>query len=170
MASRHMALVTRFHLLRQGFLLGCCVSGVTLARAETVVAGTLQSSSSGPAPGGVGISVVGYLLTIFLLLAAAAMVLVRNGFFGVLRGGSKVEKKLQIEETRSLGHRQYLVVAEYQGRRILLGVCPGRIDYLCGLESDHSTAMTESKVPTSFADLLPDSAALEAQNNLKQTK
>ncbi|MEI6872466.1 MAG: flagellar biosynthetic protein FliO [Verrucomicrobiota bacterium] len=50
--------------------------------------------------------------------------------------GSKAVRKLRIEETKSVGHRQYLLVAEYEGRRFLLGVCPGRIEYLSGLDSD----------------------------------
>jgi len=172
MASRHMAFVTRFHLVRQGLILGCCVAGATLVRAETVVTGSLQTSSSGTVPGGLGISVVGYILTIFLLIAAAAMVLVRNGFFGVLRGGGKVEKKLHIEETRSLGHRQYLVVAEYEGRRFLLGVCPGRIDYLSGLEREHPSNMSSDadKLPKSFSEHMQMSAASADSDNLTQAK
>ena len=44
-------------------------------------------------------------------------------------------RKLAVEETRSLGSRQYLVVASYEGKKLLLGVCPGRIDLLTTLES-----------------------------------
>jgi flagellar protein FliO/FliZ len=43
-------------------------------------------------------------------------------------------RKLAIAETRSLGNRQYLVVADYDGRKFLLGVCPGRIDLLSSLD------------------------------------
>ena len=43
-------------------------------------------------------------------------------------------RKLAIAETRSLGNRQYLVVADYDGRKFLLGVCPGRIDLLSPLD------------------------------------
>jgi flagellar protein FliO/FliZ len=32
-----------------------------------------------------------------------------------------------------LGNRQFLVVAEYEQRKMLIGVCPGRIEYLCTL-------------------------------------
>jgi flagellar protein FliO/FliZ len=32
-----------------------------------------------------------------------------------------------------LGNRQFLVVAEYEGRKMLLGVCPGRIELLSEL-------------------------------------
>lgn len=44
--------------------------------------------------------------------------------------------KLAIEETRSLGNRQYLVVAAYEGKKLLLGVTPGRIKMLCELSGD----------------------------------
>lgn len=43
-------------------------------------------------------------------------------------------QQLQIEETRSLGNRQFLVVAAYQNQKFLLGVCPGKIDLLAPLE------------------------------------
>ena len=42
-------------------------------------------------------------------------------------------RKLAVTESRSLGNRQYLVVADYNGRKFLLGVCPGRIDLLSPL-------------------------------------
>jgi flagellar protein FliO/FliZ len=41
---------------------------------------------------------------------------------------------LAIDQTRSLGNRQYLVVASYEGRKFLIGVCPGRIDMLSPLD------------------------------------
>lgn len=44
-------------------------------------------------------------------------------------------RALAIDETRSLGNRQYLVVASYEGKRFLLGVCPGRIDMLTSLDA-----------------------------------
>lgn len=65
--------------------------------------------------------------------------MVRGGFFSALRPGSKSVRKLQIEETRMVGTRQYLVVAEYEGRRMLLGISPARIDYLSTLEGDSPT-------------------------------
>ena len=43
-------------------------------------------------------------------------------------------RKLAIAETRSLGNRQYLVVADYDGRKFLLGVCPGRIELVAPLD------------------------------------
>jgi flagellar protein FliO/FliZ len=50
--------------------------------------------------------------------------------------GSRAGHKLAIEETRSLGNRQYLVVAAYEGKKLLLGVTPGRIKLLCELSDD----------------------------------
>jgi flagellar protein FliO/FliZ len=44
-------------------------------------------------------------------------------------------RRLVIDETKSLGSRQYLVVASYEGKKLLLGVCPGRIDLLTPLDS-----------------------------------
>jgi flagellar protein FliO/FliZ len=45
----------------------------------------------------------------------------------------KHDRKLAIEETRSLGNRQYLIVAAYEGKKVLLGVTPGKIKLLCEL-------------------------------------
>ena len=44
-------------------------------------------------------------------------------------------RTLSVEETKSLGNRQYLVVAACDGRRLLLGVAPGRINLLCELSA-----------------------------------
>ena len=43
-------------------------------------------------------------------------------------------RKLAVAETKSLGNRQYLVVASYEDKKYLLGVCPGRIELLTALE------------------------------------
>jgi flagellar biogenesis protein FliO len=47
--------------------------------------------------------------------------------------GLKRDARLQILETRMLGNRQFLLVADYDGRRMLLGVGPGLINHLCDL-------------------------------------
>ena len=41
--------------------------------------------------------------------------------------------QLGIVETRSLGSKQYLVVASYGSQKFLLGVCPGKIKMLASL-------------------------------------
>jgi flagellar protein FliO/FliZ len=57
----------------------------------------------------------------------------RSGALAGLRGGVRAPRNLVVEETRSLGNRQYLVVASYQDKKFLLGVCQGRIDLLSPL-------------------------------------
>lgn len=56
--------------------------------------------------------------------------------FGTIRRG--FDGKLEVLETRPLGGRQYLMVGKYGRDTFLLGICPGRIDYLCRLEPDAS--------------------------------
>ena len=72
-----------------------------------------------------------YLVLLLALFAGGAFLL-RNGFT-LFQPKIKGERKLEISETRMLGNRQFLVVAAYEDRKILIGVCPGRIDYLCTL-------------------------------------
>jgi flagellar protein FliO/FliZ len=56
--------------------------------------------------------------------------------------GGRSERRLAIAETRSLGSRQYLVVAAYDGKKYLLGVCPGRIDLLTPLDGDTHASLS----------------------------
>ena len=71
-------------------------------------------------------------LVLLLALFAGGTFLLRNGF-SLWQPKMKGARKLQVSETRMLGNRQFLIVAEYEDRKVLLGVCPGRIDYLCSL-------------------------------------
>ena len=73
------------------------------------------------------------ILVVALLLAAGGVwVLVQRRKSGP--GGGRGGRKLQIDETRPLGNRQYLVVADYDGKKFLLGVTPGRIQMLTPLD------------------------------------
>jgi flagellar biogenesis protein FliO len=90
--------------------------------------------SPAPAAGNASLSLVFYPL-ILLLLGAGAFYLMRSGWpSGFLR--KNAPRKLQVPEIRPLGNRQFLVIAEYETTRILLGVSPGRIDLLCHLGRD----------------------------------
>jgi len=53
-------------------------------------------------------------------------------------------RALAIDETRSLGNRQFLVVASYEGKKFLLGVCPGRIELLSPLDGGVGAARGKS--------------------------
>ena len=91
-----------------------------------------QSAPSGQparaAGGGIGaVTIVGA----FTLAGAGAWLLWRNR--GTALPGRDA-RQLVINETRSLGSRQFLVVASYEGKKFLLGVCPGRIDLLAPLD------------------------------------
>jgi flagellar biogenesis protein FliO len=79
------------------------------------------------------LQVLVYFLLITALLAAG-LYFTRTGFGSLHRRG-KGERKLVISEARTLGNRQFLIVAEYENRKMLLGVCPGRIDYLSTLSA-----------------------------------
>ena len=76
------------------------------------------------------------------LYLAVALLLGAGGWWlwlkrkGGLRGGLAGTAHLTIAETKSLGSRQYLVVADYEGKKFLLGVCPGSIELLTPLEGD----------------------------------
>lgn len=71
-------------------------------------------------------------LGLMLAVIGGGFFLLRNGV-AIFQPKLKGERKLHISETRMLGNRQFLVVAQYEDRKVLLGVCPGRIDYLCTL-------------------------------------
>jgi len=97
---------------------------------------------------------LGYI-TLLAALAGAAVYLIKFGI-PLHRNRSKEERKLQVLEMRPLGNRQFLIVVGYEETRMLLGVTPGKIDYLCALDSpgasdrDFSRLMenTETKSPT----------------------
>lgn len=142
-----MAFAARFPTLVAGAFL---LWGGSIAPAQVTSAPPAppdNSLSAGAAPaqplpsfgGGATVSLLGYVLTIVVLGAAGVTVLLRGGFFGLPWGAAKTARKLRIEETRSVGSRQHLIVAEYDGRRMLLGISPGRIEYLCGLDSEAAT-------------------------------
>jgi len=68
-----------------------------------------------------------------VVLAAGGYVLVKRGGFRP-RAAVPGTQQLAIQETRPLGNKQFLAVATYGDRRLLLAVCPGRIDLLCRLD------------------------------------
>jgi flagellar protein FliO/FliZ len=95
-----------------------------------------RSETAAPAAGGMN------SLTLVLGVVLAGV----GGWF-VWRNRHRVapgrgEHALAVEETRALGNKQFLVVASYEGKKFLLGVCPGRIDLLAPLDG---TAASRAK-------------------------
>lgn len=100
-------------------------------------AGSPTATKKPPAPAAPGVDEFGRLLgyiTLLAALAGAAIYLIKFGI-PLHRNRSKEERKLQVLEMRPLGNRQFLIVVGYEETRMLLGVTPGKIDYLCPLDS-----------------------------------
>ena len=89
--------------------------------------------------GGPSLSPIIFLLVLLLcVLAIVFIYLRRNGLQRIRKTG-----ELEILETRPLGGRQFLLVARVGQEKFLLGVCPGRIDYLCPLNADSDSQATD---------------------------
>ncbi|TVR49995.1 MAG: hypothetical protein EA425_11035 [Puniceicoccaceae bacterium] len=105
--------------------------------------GGALAAPAGPGLLGLVFPIIGY----FIILAGLGVVvwhLVRRG--GFKRAFDKSEGRLHVTETRMLGNRQFLLVVDYDGQKVLLGVVPGRIDYLCAL--NESTSFEEVRPST----------------------
>jgi flagellar protein FliO/FliZ len=76
-----------------------------------------------------------YLVVVLLLAGAGAWLLWKRRV-GVSPFGGHSSKKLVVEETKSLGNRQYLVVASYEGKKFLLGVTAEKIEMLSHLPEE----------------------------------
>lgn len=92
---------------------------------------TETGASASPAAGS-GLNGL-FLLGTAVAAAAAGWWLWSKRRTGLVNGQAA---KLAIVESRPLGSRQYLVVADYDGRKFLLSVCPGSINLLTPLDSE----------------------------------
>lgn len=79
---------------------------------------------------GVMVTLLGYAVVIGALCIAVWYFFKRGGF---RKSFSKGQGKLRVAETRMLGNRQFISVIEYEDQKILIGVGPGKIDYLTTL-------------------------------------
>jgi len=84
---------------------------------------------------GMAVTILGYLI-ILGGLGVAAWYLFKRGV--IRKPFSSSEGKLKVAESRMLGNRQYIMVVEYEEKKILLGVGPGKIDYLTSLDGYRS--------------------------------
>jgi flagellar biogenesis protein FliO len=62
----------------------------------------------------------------------------------ILSSIAKSRSKIHISETHSLGNRQFLLVAEYENEKHLLGVSPGAIQHITSLSKAGEKAETYS--------------------------
>ncbi len=110
-----------------------CLPLIVAAEEEKVIFPRSLAPAEAPAPARSAGSNATLLLLALAAAAAGGWLLwrQRRSPQGLM---SREARKLAVTETRSLGNRQYLVVADYDGRKFLLGVCPGRIDLLSPLE------------------------------------
>ena len=106
--------------------------------------GSLMFSGASAASAGSFIQTLGYIVAILMIVGAVVAFFLRSGGLLGLRMGAKTNRKLHLQETWMLGHKQFLAVVEYEGKKMLLGVCPGRIDYLCPLEGNEDGVGTEN--------------------------
>lgn len=106
-------------------------ASLLLAADDNTVIYPGQSRAVTPPSGGGSESL---LLIVGLLLAAGGAWFLWRGRRRSVEGG--IPRSLQIAETRPLGNRQYLVVAAYENKKFLLGVCPDRIQLLAPLHDE----------------------------------
>ena len=125
--------------LPSGFAQDETLDESTVVYPKNAPAGEIDDSSSpyadlvseGSSPAGMFVTIFGYLI-ILGGMAVAAWYLFKRG---VLRKPfANKEGKLKVAESRMLGNRQYIMVVAYEDKKILLGVGPGRIDYLTSLD------------------------------------
>jgi flagellar protein FliO/FliZ len=81
----------------------------------------------------------------FLLALGGGWLLLRRRGLPLSRVAGVKRALLRVEETKSLGNRQYLVVAGCEGRRFLLGVTPGRIQLLSPLDDAEDAVVPETE-------------------------
>ncbi len=101
----------------------------SVEQSSTAMQGLFSGDS---ASSGALITLLGYAVIIGAL-AVVVWFLFKGGVFR--KRFSKAEGRLKIAETRMLGNRQFISVVEYGSQKILIGVGPGKIDYLTTLQN-----------------------------------
>ncbi|MEO7599976.1 MAG: flagellar biosynthetic protein FliO [Opitutus sp.] len=110
------------------------LSGAALNDDQVIVPNSAVPNKATAVAGGTG----NRALTIagVILLGGAGGWMLLRARAGGLKQFNRTARQLAVEETRPLGNRQFLVVASYQDKKFLIGVCPGRIELLSALSSN----------------------------------
>jgi flagellar protein FliO/FliZ len=111
-------------------LAGLALAATSLRAADDKALGYFSNTPAAPAPVSTGYGAT-TLVGIIFLGGAGGWLYMRGRKIQI---SGRVVRRLVIDETKSLGSRQYLVVASYEGKKFMLGVCPGRIDLLTPLD------------------------------------
>jgi flagellar protein FliO/FliZ len=132
---------------------GSDAGGATATAGGTpAAAGNPAVFAPGPLPAAGGLlPTLGYLVAFGGLIGGGWLLLKRGGLG---RRFGKDEGRLRVLETKMLGNRQFLVVVEYEDAKMLVGVCPGRIDYLTPL-AGHPLATGASAITAGEDDESP---------------
>lgn len=87
---------------------------------------------------------LGFLLLLGLVAYGVSRIAKRS--FNNSINTSKKEGKVFVSDSRPLGNRQFLVVAEYGDQKHLLGVSPGKIEHLAKLEGSSDNEQSERSI------------------------
>lgn len=117
--------------------------------------GTL--SSSGISPSRSIVKVIGALGVVLLIIFAVANIAKRTGFTTINRG-----KKMVLRETLSVGAKERLVVVDFAGESLLIGVASGKVNLV---KSVPLLGFDSSELP---APHLGAKTAMDFQNKLNE--
>jgi flagellar protein FliO/FliZ len=115
-----------------GLTAGLALAVTALAQDQVIYPRSSALADAPAAPRASGVN--GALLVLGLAAAAAGGWLLWRQRRSPAGFAGRDARKLAVAESRALGNRQYLVVADYDGKKFLIGVCPGRIDLLAPLD------------------------------------
>jgi flagellar protein FliO/FliZ len=115
-----------------GAAIGLALAASAFAQDKLIYPRNVVPPDAPATPRATGVS--GSLLFLAIGAAAAGGWLLWRQRRGPAGFAGRESRKLAVAESRALGNRQYLVVADYDGRKFLIGVCPGRIDMLAPLD------------------------------------
>jgi flagellar biogenesis protein FliO len=102
-------------------------------------------------------------VVVLLLLVGTMVFLQKKGYLGM--GRHRAEGKLRIKDQILLGNRQFLVVVEYGGNEILVGIGPGFISHVSTLSANGEAGKTGGEEKGKFDEALQQELESKAEEN-----